>query len=60
MPNKIAEFNTTMGSFKVELYGDKVPLTVGNFVKLVDKGFYNKLIFHDGRNIFYTAMDERQ
>ena len=46
MVNKIAEFNTNKGNFKVELFGDKAPLTVGNFIKLVDKGFYNGLIFH--------------
>ena len=46
MVNKIAEFNTNKGIFKVELFGDKAPLTVGNFIKLVDKGFYNGLIFH--------------
>jgi peptidyl-prolyl cis-trans isomerase A (cyclophilin A) len=46
MGNKIAEFSTNKGNFKIELYGDKAPLTVGNFVKLVDKGFYNGLIFH--------------
>lgn len=46
MGNKIAEFNTNQGNFKVELLGDKAPLTVGNFIKLVDKGFYNGLIFH--------------
>ena len=46
MTKKIAEFNTNMGSFKIELYKDKAPLTVGNFIKLVDKGFYNGLIFH--------------
>jgi len=44
--NKTAEFNTNMGNFKIELFMDKAPLTVGNFVKLVDKGFYNGLIFH--------------
>jgi len=43
---KIAEFNTNMGNFKVELFGDKTPLTVGNFIRLVDKGFYNGLTFH--------------
>jgi len=43
---KIAEFNTSMGNFKVELFGDKAPLTVGNFMKLVDKGFYKGLTFH--------------
>jgi peptidyl-prolyl cis-trans isomerase A (cyclophilin A) len=46
MVNKIAEFNTNKGSFKIELFGDKAPLTVGNFIKLVDQGFYNGLIFH--------------
>ena len=46
MGNKIAEFNTSMGSFKIELYKDKAPLTVGNFIKLVDQRFYNGLIFH--------------
>jgi len=46
MANKIAVFNTNKGNFKVELFGDKAPLTVGNFIKLVDKGFYNGLIFH--------------
>ena len=46
MSNKIAEFNTSMGNFKIELYADKAPLTVGNFQKLADQGFYNGLIFH--------------
>ena len=46
MINKIALFETSMGNFKTELYIDKAPLTVGNFMKLVDKGFYNGLIFH--------------
>ena len=46
MGNKIAEFNTSKGNFKIELFGDKAPLTVGNFTKLVDQGFYNGLIFH--------------
>ena len=46
MTNKIAEFNTNMGDFKIELFMKEAPLTVGNFVKLVDKGFYNGLIFH--------------
>jgi len=46
MVNKIADFNTNMGNFKIELYNDKAPITVGNFMKLVDKGFYNGCIFH--------------
>jgi cyclophilin family peptidyl-prolyl cis-trans isomerase len=44
--NPIALFDTSFGTFKVELYQDKMPETVNNFVKLVDDGFYNGLIFH--------------
>ena len=43
---KIAEFNTNKGFFKIELFHDKAPITVGNFLKLVNDGFYNGLIFH--------------
>jgi peptidyl-prolyl cis-trans isomerase A (cyclophilin A) len=46
MTNKTAEVNTNKGNFKIELYGDKAPITTGNFIKLVDEGFYNGLIFH--------------
>jgi len=31
---------------KLELYEDKAPVTVANFKKLVEQGFYNGLIFH--------------
>jgi peptidyl-prolyl cis-trans isomerase B (cyclophilin B) len=30
----------------MEVYGDDAPLTAGNFVELVNKGFYNGLSFH--------------
>lgn len=46
MVNKIATFNTNQGNFKIELFQDKAPITVGNFMKLVDQRFYNGLIFH--------------
>ena len=46
MTNKTAEFNTNKGNFNVELFNDKAPITTGNFMKLVDEGFYNNLIFH--------------
>ena len=46
MANQIAEFNTNKGNFKIELFNDKAPVTTGNFMKLVDDGFYNGLIFH--------------
>ncbi len=31
---------------KLELYPDKAPITVENFLKLVSEGFYDGLIFH--------------
>jgi peptidyl-prolyl cis-trans isomerase B (cyclophilin B) len=34
------------GVMKAELYPDIAPITVENFVKLINKGFYNGLIFH--------------
>jgi peptidyl-prolyl cis-trans isomerase B (cyclophilin B) len=33
-------------TFQAELYPDKAPNTVNNFLSLVQKGFYNGLIFH--------------
>lgn len=38
----VAEF----GEMTAELYPDKAPITVENFVKLVESGFYSGLIFH--------------
>ena len=46
MTNRKAIFETTKGKFTIELYEDKAPLTTGNFIKLVNQGFYNGLIFH--------------
>lgn len=34
------------GTITVELYYDKAPNTVKNFISLANKGFYNGLIFH--------------
>ena len=34
------------GKIKLELYPDKAPITVENFTKLVNDGFYDGLIFH--------------
>ena len=35
-----------LGNIKVELDDKSAPITVDNFVKLANKGFYNGLIFH--------------
>lgn len=43
---KTAIFKTSMGDMTLELYADKAPKTVENFVKLAEKGFYNGTIFH--------------
>ncbi len=37
---------TTSGEILIELYEDKAPKTVANFLKYVDDGFYNNTIFH--------------
>ena len=45
--NPIVTFEMENGkTFKAELYPEKAPNTVNNFVSLVKKGFYNGLIFH--------------
>ncbi|BBB90187.1 peptidylprolyl isomerase [Methylomusa anaerophila] len=44
--NSIALFETSMGNFKVELFEDKAPITSQNFITLVNKKFYDGLIFH--------------
>ncbi len=41
-----ATFDTTRGPIKIELYPDKAPLTVANFVNLAKRGFYDGLSFH--------------
>jgi len=42
----IARFDTSRGAITVALFADKAPLTVANFVNLVQRGFYNGLTFH--------------
>ena len=42
----IATFDTSRGPIVVELYPEKAPLTVANFVNLARRGFYNGLSFH--------------
>lgn len=41
-----AIFETPRGPINVELYPDKAPLTVANFVNLAKHGFYDGLSFH--------------
>ena len=49
MPNPIATFTVSggaTGSFKAEIYLDKVPITASNFIDLAKTGFYNGVHFH--------------
>jgi cyclophilin family peptidyl-prolyl cis-trans isomerase len=46
MANRTATFDTTAGTFKVELFEDKAPVTTKNFIDLAEKGFYDGTIFH--------------
>jgi peptidyl-prolyl cis-trans isomerase B (cyclophilin B) len=41
-----ATIKTNKGEIKVELYGDKVPVTVANFVNLAQRGYYDGIKFH--------------
>ena len=56
MANPIATCETSLGTFKVELFTDKMPVTAGNFVKLAKEGFYNGLHFHRVINNFMVQF----
>ena len=42
----VVSLQTSMGEIQVELYEDDAPNTVGNFVSLVEKKFYDGILFH--------------
>ena len=44
--NPIVTMETTAGVIKAELYPEKAPNTVNNFISLASSGFYDGLIFH--------------
>ncbi len=59
--NDIVVFETSAGSFEVELYPDKAPITVENFLSYVKEAFFDGLIFHrviDGFMIQGGGFDE--
>jgi len=49
-PQVIVE--TSRGNIVIELYPEKAPKTVANFLKYVDSGFYKETIFHRVINHF--------
>ncbi|MDE7242075.1 peptidylprolyl isomerase, partial [Desulfovibrio sp.] len=44
--NPVVLLETTEGDILIELFPDKAPRTVENFLMYVDEGFYNNTIFH--------------
>jgi len=46
MPVTQVVMDTSLGRIKLELDGDKAPLTVANFLTYVDQQFYDGTVFH--------------
>jgi peptidyl-prolyl cis-trans isomerase A (cyclophilin A) len=46
MANRLARFDTNMGTFVAELYEDRAPVTTKNFIDLAEKNFYDGVVFH--------------
>jgi peptidyl-prolyl cis-trans isomerase B (cyclophilin B) len=46
MMNEIVVIETSKGNIEVELNMAKSPITVANFLKYVESGFYNSTVFH--------------
>lgn len=44
--NPTVRLETSVGTIVVELYADKAPITVENFLEYVKSGFYDGTIFH--------------
>ena len=44
--NPLVRLETSAGNIDIELYPDRAPASVENFLTLVDGGFYDGLIFH--------------
>ncbi|MCA9363410.1 peptidylprolyl isomerase [Candidatus Kaiserbacteria bacterium] len=44
--NRIAVLNTNLGTIEIELFEDTMPITAGNFAKLIEEGYYDGIKFH--------------
>ncbi|MBI2485544.1 MAG: peptidyl-prolyl cis-trans isomerase [Deltaproteobacteria bacterium] len=44
--NSMVIMSTSLGDIKIELYQDKAPITVQNFLSYVNDGFFDDTIFH--------------
>ncbi|MCU7837533.1 MAG: peptidylprolyl isomerase [gamma proteobacterium symbiont of Taylorina sp.] len=62
--NSVVCMQTTSGDFCVELYDETTPITVTNFIKYINDGAYNNIIFHRSLSGFilqsggYTVNDQ--
>ena len=55
MANPKATLETTKGTIKMDLFLDEAPITAGNFVDLIKRGFYNGLN-QDELNSLYEGI----
>ena len=46
MSNPTVSLRTSHGTIRAEIFETEAPVTAGNFLKLVRKGYYNGLTFH--------------
>jgi len=46
MKNKAVLISTNEGTFMIELFPEDAPNTVNNFLKLIESGFYDGIVFH--------------
>ncbi len=67
MSNPLVLMETSSGDMLLELFEDKAPVTVANFLRYVDEGFYANTIFHRVINDFMiqggglgVRMDEKE
>jgi len=44
--NPTATIETSMGTIKVELFADKAPISVKNFLEYANSGYYKDTVFH--------------
>lgn len=44
--NPVVSMSTSVGDLRIELFADKAPITVKNFLDYVNDKFYDGLIFH--------------
>ena len=51
---------TNKGDIELELYKDKAPITVDNFLKLINNGFYKNIKFHRVINDFMIQTGDPQ